>query len=110
MMETQFTGGELVKHGVRVETCVLGDLLYPFGSAFELSEVCFCLSNLVLPKCARLFTCGPGGTFLFDCSKLCGLALDGGLERSLQGVDLLGFGLGMERQFGVVLQRKLFRA
>ena len=106
-METQFTSGELVEHGVRVEACVVGDLPHPFESAFELSEACFCLNNLILPKCAGLFT---GGPFLFDCSKLCGLAVDGGLERGLKGVDLLGFGLGVERQLRVVLQRKLFGA
>ena len=110
MMETQFTSGELVKHAVRVETCVLGDLPHPFGSAFELGEPCFCLGNLILPGCAGLFTCGPAGPFLFDCSKLCGLTVDSTLEAGLKAVDLLSLGLGMERQFGVALQRKLFGA
>jgi len=97
MMETQFTSGELVKHGVSVEGCVLGDLPHPFESAFELGEPCFSLGNLILPGCAGLFTCGPGGPFLLDCSKLCGLVMDGGLQRGLKGVDLLRFCLGVER-------------
>ena len=95
-METQFTGGEFVKQGIRVEACVVGDLPHPFESAFELSEARFSVSNLILPSCAGLSTGWPGGPFLFDCGKLCGLAMDDGLECGLKGADLLSFGLGIE--------------
>jgi hypothetical protein len=47
---------------------------------------------------------------LFDCRKLCGLTVDSGLKAGLKVVDLLSFGLGIERQLGIVLQGKLFGA
>ena len=59
-METQFASGELVKQGISVEACGLGYLPHPFGTAFELSEARFSLSNLILPACAGLFICWPG--------------------------------------------------
>ena len=110
MMETQFTGGELIKQRVRIKACVVGYLPHPFGSAFELSESCLSLRNLVVPCRVGLFSCGPCGPFLFNCGKLGGLTVDSTLEAGLKVVDLLGFGPGVERQFRVVLQRKLFGA
>ena len=109
-METQFASGELVKQGISVEACGLRDLPHSFGTAFELSESSFCLSNLILPGCAGLFICWPGRLLLFDCRKLRGLTVDSTLEAGLKVVDLLSFGLGIERQLGVVLQGKLFGA
>jgi len=49
MMETQFASGVFVEQGIRVEAGIVGDLLHPFGAAFELSEARFSLSNLILP-------------------------------------------------------------
>jgi hypothetical protein len=109
-METQFTGGKLIKQSVGVEACLPGDLPHPFGSAFELSESCLSLRNLVVPCRAGLSTGWPGRLLLFDSSKLCGLTTDGGLKAGLKVVDLLSLGLGIERQLGVVLQGKLFGA
>jgi len=109
-METQFASGELVKQGISVEACGLGYLPHPFGTAFELSEARFSLSNLILPACAGLFICWPGGLLLFDCSELRGLTVDSALEAGLKVVDLLSLGLGVEGELGVVLQGKLFGA
>jgi len=80
MMETQFPSGELVEHGISVEACGPGNLPHPFGTAFELSKASFSLSNLIPQGCAGLPTGWPGWPFRFDCSKLGGLAVDGGLE------------------------------
>ena len=102
-METQFTSGEFVKQGIRVEAGIVGDLPHPFESAFELSEARFSVSNLILPSCAGLSTGWPGEPFLFDCGKLSGLVMDGALKAGLKIVDLLSFGLGVERQLGVML-------
>jgi hypothetical protein len=111
MMETQFTSGEFVEQGIRVEAGILGNLPHPFRTAFELSKARFSLSNLILPGCAGLSTGWPGRLlFLFDSSKLCGLTVDSTLEAGLKVVDLLSLGLGIERQLGVVLQGKLFGA
>ena len=110
MMETQFTGGELVKQRVRIKAGVMGYLPHPLGSAFELSESCLSLRNLVVPCRVGLFSCGPGGAFLLDCSKLGGLTVDSTLEAGLKDVDLLSLRLGIERELGIVLQRKLFGA
>ena len=97
MMEAQFASGEFVKQGICVEACGLGDLPHPFGTAFELSAASFSLSNLILPGGAGLSIGGPGRRMVFDCSKLGGLVVKGGLEGRLKGVDLLSFGLGAER-------------
>ena len=96
-METQFASGELVKHGIRVDPGIVGDLPHPFGTAFELSAASFSLSNLILPGGAGLSIGGPGRRMVFDCSKLGGLVVKGGLEGRLKGADLLSFGLGVER-------------
>ena len=89
MMETQFTGGELIKQRVRIKAGVMGYLPHPFGSAFELSESCLSLRNLVVPCRVGLFSCGPGGAFLLDCSKFGGLTVDCTLEAGLKDVDLV---------------------
>ena len=80
MMETQFTNGEFVEQGIRVEAGILDNLPYPIGAEFELSEPSFRLIDVILPDPARLFTCQPGRPLRFDRCNLCGLVVDGGLE------------------------------
>ena len=71
MMDTHFTGGELIEQRVRVEACVLGDLPHPFGAAFELCEPSFKLSNLILPDYTA---CLPAGLAGRCCSIAASLA------------------------------------
>ena len=91
MMEAQFASGEFVKQGICVEACGLGDLPHPFGTAFELSEAGFSLSNLILPGGAGLSIGGPGRRMAFDGSKLGGLGYEwrfGGLPEGCRSVEL----------------------
>jgi hypothetical protein len=110
MMETQLLSCELIEQGVSVKAGALGNLPYPFGSAFELCETSFTLSELILPNGVGLSAGEPGRAFLFDCSKLGCLTVDSTLEAGLKDVDLLSLGLGIEPELGVVLQGKLFGA
>jgi hypothetical protein len=49
IMETQFLSGKLIKAGVGIKGRRSKQAPHPFGSAFELCQTCFKLSNLILP-------------------------------------------------------------